>query len=412
MLHLFEAVGIELEYMIVDNQSLRVKPVCDQLLQDVAGMQTSDWENGAIAWSNELVMHVVEFKTNGPVSEWHGLANSFHENVLLANQKLELLNARLLPTAAHPLMNPFTETVIWPYDSHEVYELYDRIFGCKGHGWSNLQSMHINLPFGNDEEFGRLHAAIRLLMPLMPTLFASSPMLDGVLTGFSDSRLEMYRHNQDKIPSIAGWVIPEAVFSLEDYENQIFAPITSDIAAYDANHVMDKHFLNSRGCIARFDRNAIEIRILDLQEAPATDIALAHFVTEILKALVNEMWCSYEEQKAVDTQWLHGIFLKSVKEGSNIEIEKGCLQLFGFEVDDEVLTSTDLWFYLLDFVNPYLTQTEVGIIDSILREGNLSERIVKALGVKPSQESVVAVYSQLANCLSTNSMFIPLATQP
>jgi hypothetical protein len=31
---------------------------------------------------------------------------------------------------------------------------------------------------------------------------------------------------------------------------------------------MDHHFANSRGAIARFDRGAIEIRVIDIQECP------------------------------------------------------------------------------------------------------------------------------------------------
>jgi carboxylate-amine ligase len=405
MLHLFEAVGIELEYMIVDRQSLKVKPVCDELLKAVAGTQASDWENGAIAWSNELVMHVVEFKTNGPAKSWQGLGDAFHENVLLANNKLQAIDCQLLPTAAHPLMNPFTDTVIWPYDSHEVYELYDRIFGCKGHGWSNLQSMHINLPFGNDEEFGRLHAAIRLLMPLLPTLFASSPILDGALTNFADSRLEMYRHNQDKIPSIAGLVVPEAVFSKRDYEKYIFGPITRDILPYDTNLVMDKYFLNSRGCIARFDRHAIEIRVLDIQEAPSVDLALAQFVTEILKAIVSEQWCSYENQKEIDTQWLQSIFLSAVKHGSAVVMDPAYAYLFG--CSEKELNSNVLWAHLLKSVQSQLLPPVIEIIETILKEGNLSERITKALGDKVTQESIKVVYLHLGQCLASNQMFIP-----
>ena len=49
-----------------------------------------------------------------------------------------------------------------------VYEAFDRIFDCRGHGWANLQSVHLNLPFGDDDEFGRLHAAIRSSFPCCP----------------------------------------------------------------------------------------------------------------------------------------------------------------------------------------------------------------------------------------------------
>ena len=214
---LFQVTGVELEYMIVDRNTLSVRPECDTLLKEVTGKISSSYENGDIAWSNELVNHVVELKTNGPVLSLIGIGDQFYKNIQLINSILSDYNAMLLPTGAHPWMDPFTETQLWKHDYNRIYELYNRIFDCRGHGWSNLQSTHINLPFSGDEEFGRLHAAIRIVLPLIPALCASTPVLDGEVTGFADSRLEKYRHNQKKISSIAGKVIPEAVFTEQDY---------------------------------------------------------------------------------------------------------------------------------------------------------------------------------------------------
>ena len=112
--------------------------------------------------------------------------------------------ARLMPTGMHPWMNPRAETVLWPDDGSSIYESYDRLFDCRSHGWSNLQSMHINLPFADDEQFARLHAATRLVLPLLPALAASSPVVDGKPTGLMDYRLEAYRTNQARMPSITG----------------------------------------------------------------------------------------------------------------------------------------------------------------------------------------------------------------
>ncbi|WP_304247701.1 glutamate-cysteine ligase family protein [Fibrobacter succinogenes] len=179
------------------------------------------------------------------------------ESAQKANESLKSINAMLLPTAAHPFMDP-AEMKLWPYDCLDIYETYDRIFNCKGHGWANLQSTHINLSFNGDEEFGKLHGAIRALLPLIPAIAASSPFLDSKYCGFLDGRIETYRHNQEKIPSITGKVIPEAVFTYKDYEEQIFNRVKADIAPYDPEHLLNHFFLNSRGAIARFDRGACE----------------------------------------------------------------------------------------------------------------------------------------------------------
>ena len=217
-LHLFQGYGIELEYMIVDRRTLQVRPITDQILTAMAGSLTNEVELGEFAWSNELVMHVIELKTNGPVARLRGLAGKISGEIRRVNEILAAHDAMLMPTGMHPSFIPEKETHLWPHDNAVIYDTYNRIFSCSGHGWSNLQSMHINLPFTGDEEFGRLHAAIRLVLPIIPALAASSPLVEGRHGGFMDQRLEFYRVNQRSVPLVTGRVIPEGVFDIPSYQ--------------------------------------------------------------------------------------------------------------------------------------------------------------------------------------------------
>lgn len=402
---LFEVYGVEMEYMIVDQNTLSVKAVADELLRKMVGEYAGDYENGPIDWSNELVNHVLEIKTHKPAATLSGLETHFHANVLEINRQLESLGAMLLPTGAHPLMDPFTETHLWKHESKEIYNLYNRIFDCRGHGWSNLQSTHINLPFAGDDEFKKLHAAIRLLLPIIPALSASTPLLDGKSTGYLDTRLETYRHNQKKIPVIAGKVIPERVFSKQAYYDQIFYPISKAIAPYDADGVLDKHFLNSRGAIARFDRGAIEIRIIDIQECPLADIAILALIKECLKALVNQEWCDIEEQTGWSEDSLASVFLDVIKDGENTIINnRQYLQLFG--VQEDTLVAGALWQHLLEKVADSLQAPYRAVIELILKRGTLSTRILSALNHDYRPEAIREVYRQLSQSLVTNQQFI------
>ena len=281
-LHLFTGYGVELEYMIVSKKDLSVNPITDKVIFEIANEFTSDVEMGDTAWSNELVLHVIEFKTNGPAVKLSGLENAFHDQVLKVNKILEKFDSMLLPTGSHPFMNPFEETRLWPHENNLIYESYNKIFDCRGHGWSNLQSIHLNLPFHNDSEFAKLHAAIRILLPIIPALSASTPILDGKLTGFMDSRLEVYRSNQKIISSIAGKVIPERVYTKAEYESKILNKIYSDIAPFDNEKILRHEWLNSRGAIARFERNTIEIRIIDIQESPVADLAIIQLIVYVI----------------------------------------------------------------------------------------------------------------------------------
>lgn len=403
---LFQVYGVEMEYMIVDQHTLSVKAVADQLFKQVTGEWLADYENGTIDWSNELVNHVLELKTHKPEPQLQGLDVHFHRNIQEVNQQLASMNAMLLPTGAHPLMDPFTETRLWTHELNEIYSLYNRIFDCRGHGWANLQSTHINLPFSGDEEFKKLHAAIRLLLPLIPALSASTPILDGKNTGFLDARLETYRHNQKKIPIIAGKVIPEQIFSKQEYHARIFEPIRKEIAPYDTDNILDQHFLNSRGAIARFDRGAIEIRIIDIQECPLADIAILMLIQECLKALVEERWASLQEQMDWNEDDLANIFLEVIRSGENTVIgNEAYLRLFG--LSERKLQAKELWMHLLSQVETAIAQPYTHALTNMLRSGSLSSRILQTLGKDYRPDAIREVYALLGQCLQQNQQFLP-----
>ncbi|GAB3526933.1 glutamate-cysteine ligase family protein [Pontibacter brevis] len=407
-LHLFQGFGVELEYMIVQRDTLQVVPITDKLIYEEVGEYLSDVEFGDIAWSNELVLHVVELKTQEPARSLLGLQEKFQAHVQKINGVLEKHNAMLLPTGAHPLMNPDTDTQLWPHEHNAVYEAYNRIFDCRGHGWSNLQSTHLNLPFANDEEFAKLHAAIRVLLPIIPAISASSPILDGKVTGLQDTRLEVYRHNQDKIPAIAGKIVPEAVFSKQEYEEQILQRIYQDIAPHDTEGVLQEEFLNSRGAIARFVRDAIEIRIIDIQESPVADIAVLQAIVMVLEALVAERWVPLADLKKWDENELAALLLEVIRKGQKAVVTNpDYARCFGFVCSGNC-TAGELWKHLVEELLVLDDEPEVAhALNILVSRGNLSTRILKATGEDPSDEKIREVYQQLARCLQQGGVFLP-----
>lgn len=402
-LHLFEGYGVELEYMIVDRDTLNARPICDLLFSKTAGKITSNIERKPMSWSNELVNHVVEIKCYKPFDTLVGLSAHFHTQIREINAALLSENACLMPTAMHPWMDPLTETQLWPHEYHEIYELYNRIFDCRGHGWSNLQSTHINLPFQGDDEFGRLHAAIRLLLPLIPSLSAASPYYDGKYHGFKDSRLEAYRHNQQSIPTIAGSIIPEDVYTQADYHTRIFDPIIRDIRPYDTDGILNKHFLNSRGAIARFDRNAIEIRIIDIQESPVMDIAILQFISEVLKRFVNNSQTAFKQQASIKTDYLADLWKMVIREGGDVIVsDDDYLQALGF---NEPKTVIQIWSDWLQNYGEDFSPESGKLLKLILQHGSLSERMLNTAGHNPSFEEIRKLYHGLCNCLAENIPF-------
>ncbi len=421
---LWERFGVEMEFMIVDRDTLNVLPRADVPLgKDKDGNQLSDIEYDDIGLSNELVSHVLEFKCAHPKSTFDGLGKRFFHEIRRANKKLEKINAMLLPSACHPFMDP-AEMKLWPYDCLDIYQTYDRIFNCKGHGWANLQSTHLNLSFDGDEEFGELHAAIRLLLPLIPAIAASSPYLDSKYTGYRDARINVYRHNQDKVPEITGQVIPEQAYSYDEYNKMIFDKVKKAIAPYDTEHLLNHFFLNSRGAIARFDRGAIEIRLVDIQECPNADIAIAELEIATLKAIVNGRFASSSEAansvpctlkeyreflRNFDTTRLAELLNKTVKDAENASIDWAeYLSVFGIDfatAPENAVTAGDLWKHIYSVVKNDLTEVSQSIMEKMLERGTLSSALYKALGDSPTHETFVTEYKKLADCLAHNRLY-------
>ncbi len=407
-LHLFEGFGIEIEYMIVAVDSLDVVPACDWLMDKVAGEITDEFDNGALAWNNELALHVLEFKTNGPVESLIGVGENFLSDVRQVNALLAERNLMLLPASAHPWMDPHKEVKLWPHGQREIYAAFDRIFGCSGHGWGNLQSMQINLPFQGDQEFGALHAAIRLVLPLIPGLAASSPILDGARTGLHDSRLQVYKSNCSRVPSVTGAVIPEPIYAINEYREGLLGAIYKDLELLDSDGVLQEEWVNARGAIARFDRMAIEIRVIDSQENPRVDLAYAELICAVVRLLTEQTWESTAKIGAWRTADLVRLMDASIEKGEAAEIHSGeYLRMFG--ISRTTNTVRQLWEHLADELSArgMLSGPAERIIEHYLRHGTLASRILAALPKEPARADLVAVYRQLGECLAEGTLFAP-----
>ncbi len=402
---LFEAFGVEIETMLVDAETLSVRPECDELVTRVGGSADADVEFGDIAWSNELTLHVLELKTNGPAPSLLGLAGKFHEGIRRANQELAAMGARLMPGAVHPWMDPHTETRLWPHEYTEVYHAFDRIFGCSGHGWANLQSTHLNLPFADDEEFGRLHAAIRLVLPLIPALSAASPYLDGARAPELDARLVAYRSNARVVPSVTGLVVPEPAFTRDQYEREILGRIYADMAPLDPEGILRHEWVNARGAIARFDRGSVEVRIIDAQECPAADLAVVAAVTEVVRALAVGPLALRDLTKDPGTEALAAILEGATADGERTELSfPGLLRVLG--LDSRPRPVGDAWKALLDRFPPSDPDDEwTFALEGILGRGPLGRRLVSALGEEPDRGAMSRVFGDLCGCLERNEVF-------
>jgi glutamate---cysteine ligase / carboxylate-amine ligase len=399
---LFERFGIEIEYAICHKESLEVLPIADLLMHDIAGSFCNEVNAGAISYSNELALHVFEFKCSEPIEQLEGLGDVFQEHVQKVNAHLEKADAWLMPGGMHPWMDPHKQMRLWTHEQNEIYEAYNRIFNCKGHGWANLQSTHINLPFSSDEELCALHSAVRWVLPIMPALSASSPIVDGKISGYLDTRLETYRHNQKIIPSIAGLVIPDAIASKEEYFDKILRPMWREIAPYDPDTILQEDWLNSRGAIVKFDRSAVEIRILDNQECPSMDIAIAQAIVFVVQQLSEKVLAGEIVYDKIDTKYLADLFLHVVKEGEESLIsDKEYLSIFGCWHPTKV---KNLWKKLLASYWKICSPKTAHLQQQLLKRGPLARALLRDWESTPSLDRA-KIYKKLCHCLETGTFY-------
>jgi hypothetical protein len=159
--------------------------------------------------------------------------------------------------------------------------VYDRLFNIYQHGWLNIQSLQINLSYSSEKQVVMIHNRLRPLLPYLIAVTASSPMVEGRLTGIADNRLRYYRDNQKEIPLICNRVIPDKIRSLDDYhalQQDVFRELRNRGA-----DILCEEWVNSSGLIIRFSRKCVEIKALDEQECIRSDMAVCAFVQSLMR---------------------------------------------------------------------------------------------------------------------------------
>ena len=406
--HLFEVFGVELEYALVRRDNLAVVPLVDRLLEALGGGPDSHPVRGNVEGDNELAAHVFEIKCRRPARDLAAQARDFEAYVRWVNQALLPLGARLLPGGMHPFMDPAMESRLWPHEDSEIYAAYDRVFDCRGHGWFNIQSVHLNLPFCGDAEFARLHNAVSLLLPVLPALAASSPVYEGRHHGWLDGRIFHYQGNQKRLPAIIGPLVPEPVGGEEEYRERILAPMYAQIAPQDPEGTLQDEWLNSRAAIARFDRNAIEIRCMDTQEHPRADLALCHFAVESLKRALGTGVDLLARHRRVPPGLLKTLFLEAARLGRAAAMPAEYpFDAFGVGPQPTV---GEFLRALTEATRPSWSVEEEAAfgqsLDLIHREGNLAERILRSA---PDPAGYPRAFGRLAECLDRAHAYLPVS---
>jgi carboxylate-amine ligase len=393
-----QVLGPEHEFSVVD-EKLQPQPIVDRVIKDLHGRIANTVSLGEVSFGKELQAHVAEFKANIPFDSPVVFEENMYKTVLSVLDLLERrYGTRLLGLGMHPMLL-IKNARVWTHRDRSLYEALNRIFSLNQHGWLNIQSFQLNLPFKNEQEAVKLYNAITNVLPYLPAIAASSPIYESKIGDYRDNRLHFYAVNQASIPSITGDIIPENVRSFEEYEKTTVQQYSEDLAKVNApKSLLHKEWLNSRGAVIRFCRKAIEIRIMDEQECIKSDVALSCFIRALLRGTLSEEGDGFEHvPHTVLVENLRAV----VRSGLDAQVQhpKG-------------RTARQVSSYLLRIAEKNASAEEKKYLDKVkhrIIEGNLSDVILKEVKKKALrtdfEEAIFSVYSSLADCLEHNKVY-------
>jgi hypothetical protein len=204
-----------------------------------------------------------------------------------------------------------------------------------------------------------------------------------------------------------GPVIPEPVASRAEYRTRILEPIYREIAPLDAAGAMQGEWLNARAAIARFDRNAIEIRVLDTQECPWADLSIAAATVALVRSLYDGDAATREQQEPLDSRRLAAVLQSCVRGAGNALVEDaGYLSRLGFP--GASCMASELWAHLLEttlYADPDTAAPWREPLANIALRGTLAQRILRAVGDDYRREALREVYGRLCRCLERGTLF-------
>jgi gamma-glutamyl:cysteine ligase YbdK (ATP-grasp superfamily) len=390
-----EVLGPEHEFSLVD-VSLKALPIVDKIIKDFNGRVVNFVELGDFTFGKELQLHVMEVKPNKPFKSPKVFEEKMHEAVLTLCDMLDRrYGARLLGTGMHPTLR-LEETAVWPHRHRQIYEAFSRIFNLKQHGWLNIQSFQLNLPYASEEKAVLMHNLLANICAYIPAVSASSPIYEGVFGDYVDNRLYFYMQNQREVPSVTGKVVPEYIQSFRQYRKDVIGKYSSDLARAGApNCILNKEWVNSRGVILRFERKAVEIRVMDEQECVKSDVALSCFIRASLRGLMTENAPLAPMEVLVED-------LKSViKYGLKAKV---------LHPNGSTARHVCRHFLRIAWENATAEEKEyLPLIEKRIEHGSLSDVIRERVHVRMQKtdmdEAIIDVYSKLLNSLEANEPF-------
>jgi hypothetical protein len=186
----------------------------------------------------------------------------------------------------------------------------------------------------------------------------------------------------------------------------ILSRIYADLEPYDPEGVLRHEWVNARGAIARFERGALEIRVLDTSECPRVDVAIAAGAIALVSALACDELAAQAEQRGFATERLAAIFVDVARDAERAVLrDAGYLRALG-RASGHACTAGELWSELLDGpLAALLVAEHRTLLAALATRGCLATRIRARAGADPDRAALRALYAELCECLARGVPF-------
>lgn len=255
-------------------------PIVDRIIEGLHGSVENEIPFGEVNLSKELQKNVIEIVPAVPHTSVADMERVLYGGMMRFHRATGS-RYTLLGLGMHPLLT-LDQTSVWDHEDREIYAVYDRLFDLRQHGWLNIQALQVNVHYANEGKMVSMFNRLRALTPYLVALTASSPFVEGRITGAMDNRLLYYRRNQEQVSAICNGVVPEKLRS-KAHHDEIIGSIYSALRKIGGDELCHE-WIDSRGVIVRYHRECLELKACDEQECIRSDMAVTAFILALLRA--------------------------------------------------------------------------------------------------------------------------------
>ena len=146
--------------------------------------------------------------------------------------------------------------------------------------------------------------------------------------------------------------------------------------------------------------------MLDVQECPSADLAIAAAVAEVLRALCDPAPAHQARLRALATPRLARVLDATTAQAGEALVADGEL-LRALGLDASARPAREVWRALVarHVAGGAGWAEHRPALEVILEEGSLARRILERTGPRPDRSALAAAYHELADCLRQGRLF-------